>query len=372
MAAEASDEAGPAWRARFCAACGGLSAAVASACPRCRATPALLRWREDRSGRPQTGRERLWAAWTALWIAALIVGFAVVLVWIGGVVVRRFEWSVGAVFGLVIMLGLAGGGAWISLDLMGEGLRPLLWRRWSYADERGEVRGKIASLAGRWFRGEGTLIVRARSVDVSGDIPSAAEVVRAGPRAVAAALAGVLPGAPLPAGGALTGTHALVIAAALQLAGRGTARLTLVQRRSWRRVALAAEAEWGQPGAVGLYAEPGLGEAHPGSIEAMMSAELRSAADGEGAPEKARRTGPGGQEDPYREPAPVEVLGRRVPFLVVCHGAWARLRELRAAGGRSTGEARDVAARLAAALAGDAELAAVLVDVGDRTERALS
>ena len=371
MAAGAEDEAEPAWRARFCAACGGLSVAAASPCPRCRAAPIELRWREDRSGRPETRSERVWAVWTALWIAALIVGFAVMLVWIGGVVWRGAIGSVVAVVGIVIGVGLAGGGLWIAVEMMREGLRPLLWRRWSYSDEGGEVGGRIASLAGRWFRGEGATVVRARSVDVPGDIPGAAEVVRVGPGAVAAALAGALPRELAPAGGALTGTHALVIAAVLHLAGRGAARLSLVQRRSWRRGMWAAEAEWGQPGAIGLYAEPGAGAAPPGSIEAAMLAALRRDADDGGALDQARRTGPGGQDDPYRGPAPLEVIGRRVPIRLVCHGAWRLLGEPRAAGGSPAAGATAVAARLAAALAGDAELTATLIEAGGRMAQSL-
>lgn len=356
--------AAPPWSAGFCGVCGALFAPNGWPCPRCRAAPRELSWTEDVSGRPQTRAEWVGAAITCLWLTALIVGLTGVLVFLA---VRGWttpNWSGTLALGLVIACALVSALLWIAVDAMRTGLRPLLWRRWRYRDRSDDLRGSVASLAGIWFRGEGTAIVRDRLVAVPRDIPSTTEIEAVGAGAAARTLAAAI----RPGGAALTPIHARVIAAALLLAAREAVRLSLVQRRSWRRTGPGARVAWEPPADrdLALYVEVMTSDAPADTLEAHLLAALgsvRSVAESD----LSGRTGRREAGDPYREAAPLEASGGRILLEVGFRLILDRLAGPATSGGDAP-RAATLAGRLAAPLTADAELTDRLLGIADRVE----
>ena len=351
--------AAPPWSAGFCGVCGALFAPNGWPCPRCRAAPRELSWTEDVSGRPQTRAEWVWAALTCLWLAALIVGLSGVLVFLAVRAWTTPKWSVTFTLGLMIACALVYVLLWITVNTMRDGLRPILWRRWHYCTHRLDLYGVVASLADKWFRGEGISVVRDRIVAVPKDIPSAAEVEAAGSGAVAMALAAAI----RPGGAALTPTHVRVIAASLHLAAREAVRLSLVQRRSWRRT--GARVAWQPPEDrdIAVYVEVLTSDAPADTLEAAMLATFRIIRKDLLSSETDRREA----GDPYRETASLEASGGRVLLEPVFRSNLERVPEREASGGDAHGAAA-LADRLAAPLTADAELTDRLLGIADRVE----
>ncbi|MBZ5715780.1 hypothetical protein [Nannocystis pusilla] len=323
----------------------------------------------------------IWFAFSALFVAGLVVGVAAPLGWYLWKSVSKESWRVFEAVAVAITIGFFGCVLYRIVAIMAGGLVWSLRRTWHCRSDDGLVYGAMAALAGRVFRGHGVWAFRCRDIAIGEDPPSASEVEAAGPAAVARELEAIVPATIFPRTIAFGATHVLVLAAALHLGAHGVVRYAIASDSRWRRTGrgqrVTRELDVA-PDAAGKRSDEyirvrrGEGEPPQEAIARLMLADIERFAAAPADREVSRGTGGSERADPYRGAPPVAAARATWRLsLFSCELREELKRRSDAPEPEAPGEAAALARRLAAGVYAHPRLALTLLEIGEHFQRAM-
>ncbi|MDC0672686.1 hypothetical protein [Nannocystis radixulma] len=328
-----------------------------------------LAWEAGESPWPSSLLGWLFLAFVAMWSTGTLVFCGAALVWFVATAALDELRTVDEAIAMVMMSVILA----FVMVLMGAFIKAGVQsfrRDWAFCAADESWRGQVETWLGRVIASHGTRVVSITPLMLAGSVPSAAEVEAAGTSAVARALEPLLPPGTVDKPGSLAGEAVLVLAAVLHLAARGVVQLDRVALQFWRRpkghggehaILAGAGDVW--------HVRAGEGSPAPQTVESMLWRAMvgPQTREGESAEGQSRRA----SGAPYRDAGPARVAARGGPLRLdmpeLFSTLQARVADSQPAEGSEAAAA--VAARLGAAVVGNAEFAAGLIAEATRLRR---